>query len=162
MKTADRGTNAALMTTPADIAVLRAPAFSTLCNAAFRLRKDVFVREQNVPEEIEHDADDLTATHFVAVAAGEVVGTLRVVFKPEHAKIGRVAVDRDWRGRGIARTMMVTAMDYCRQRGVDRFYLTAQTDKTGLYEKLGFTAFGEEFMDAGIPHLAMSTYAQDH
>jgi Predicted acyltransferase len=150
------------MTTPSEIVVLQVPVFSTLCNAAFRLRREVFVLEQNVPEEIERDADDMTATHFVAVAAGEVVGTLRVVFKPEHAKIGRVAVERDWRGRGIAKAMMRATMEHCRQLGVDRFYLTAQTDKIGLYEKLGFTAFGEEFMDAGIPHLAMSTYAQDH
>lgn len=149
------------MTTPPDILVFEVPVFSMLCNAAFRLRHEVFVFEQNVPADMENDADDLTATHFVAVAAGEVVGTLRVVFKPEHAKIGRVAVARDWRGRGIARTMMLTAMDRCRARGVDRFYLAAQIDKLGLYEKLGFTAFGERFLDAGIPHLAMRTYAQD-
>lgn len=148
------------MSAPADILILDVPVFSTLCNAAFRLRRDVFVLEQNVPEDEEHDADDLTATHFVAVAAGEVVGTLRIVFKPEHAKIGRVAVDRDWRSRGIARAMMLSAMDHCRARGVDRFYLTAQTDKLGFYEKLGFTAFGEQFLDAGMPHLAMRTYAQ--
>ncbi len=156
-----RGTYAALMTMPADIVVLAAPVFSTLCNAAFRLRREVFVIEQHVPEEIEHDADDLTAIHFVAIAAGEVVGTLRIVFKPEHAKIGRVAVDRDWRGKGIARVMMLAAMDHCRQQGVDRFYLAAQTDKLGFYEKLGFTAFGDEFMDAGIPHRSMRTYTQD-
>jgi predicted GNAT family N-acyltransferase len=141
-----------------DPVILTAPVFSTLANAAFRLRRAVFVVEQNVPEEIEHDADDLTATHFVAIAEGEVVGTLRVAFKPEHAKIGRVAVDRDWRGRGIARAMMLAAMDHCQAIGVERFYLTAQTDKLGLYEKLGFIAFGEEFMDGGMPHLAMSTY----
>lgn len=147
------------MTTPADLLVFHVPVFSSLCNAAFRLRRDVFVLEQNVPSNMENDADDLTATHFVAITAGEVVGTLRIVFKPEHAKIGRVAVDRAWRGRGIARAMMLCAMDHCRAGGVDRFYLTAQTDKVGLYEKLGFTAFGDEFLDAGIPHLAMRTYA---
>ncbi|MFC0008481.1 GNAT family N-acetyltransferase [Devosia nitrariae] len=148
------------MTDPAEILIFDVPVFSTLCNAAFGLRRNVFVLEQKVPEDEEHDADDLTATHFVAVAAGEVVGTLRVVFKPEHAKIGRVAVDRDWRRRGIARRLMLAAMDHCRARGEDRFYLTAQTDKLGFYEKLGFTAFGEQFMDAGMPHLAMRTYTQ--
>jgi len=143
-----------------DVTILIAPVFSTLCNAAFRLRRAVFVVEQKVPEDVEHDADDLTATHFVAVAEGEVVGTLRIVFKPEHAKIGRVAVDRDWRGNGIAKAMMLAAMDHCRSLGVERFYLSAQTDKVGLYEKLGFVAFGEIFMDGGMPHLSMSTYDQ--
>lgn len=138
--------------------ILVVPPFSTLCNAAFALRREVFVWEQKVPEEEEHDADDMTATHFVAVLEGEVVGTLRMIDKPEHLKIGRVAVRSLFRGRGIARLMMLAAMEHGRAQGQDRFYLTAQTDKIGMYEKLGFVAFGEEFQDGGMPHLAMRTY----
>ncbi|KKC40897.1 acetyltransferase [Devosia epidermidihirudinis] len=144
-----------------DITVLIAPPFSTLCNAAFALRREVFVWEQKVPEEEEHDADDLTATHFVAIADGEVVGTLRVINKPEHAKIGRVAVRLSWRGRGIAKTMMLAAMEHCRAKGRDRFYLTAQSDKLSFYEKLGYAAFGPEFFDGGMPHRAMRTYDRE-
>lgn len=145
--------------TPANsIAVLQVPAYSALCNAAFAVRREVFVYEQSVPEELEHDIDDFTALHFVAVLEGEVVGTLRVLNKPEHAKIGRVAVLRRWRGRGVAKAMIIEAMDFVRQTGQHRFYLTAQTDKLGMYEKLGFTAFGEVFDDAGMPHRAMRTY----
>ena len=55
-----------------DTAILIVPPFSTLCNAAFALRREVFVWEQKVPEAEENDADDLTATHFVAVAAGDL------------------------------------------------------------------------------------------
>jgi len=142
----------------ADITILAVPVFSTLCNAAFALRRAVFVREQNVPEEEEHDAHDLTATHFVAIAEGEVVGTLRLVALPEHVKIGRVAVDRHWRGRGIARRLIETAMAEARAGGRDRFYLAAQSDKLGFYEKLGFVAFGPEFIDGGMPHRAMRDY----
>ncbi len=83
------------------IIVVQVPVFSTLCNAAFGLRREVFVIEQNVPQEIELDADDLTATHMVAIADGEVVGTLRMIAKPEHLKIGRVAVRRDYRGGAL-------------------------------------------------------------
>jgi predicted GNAT family N-acyltransferase len=147
-----------IMTTTSDIAILRVPVFSTLCNAAFALRREVFVWEQHVPPQEENDADDLTATHFVAIAEGEVVGTLRVIQKPEHAKIGRVAVRQHWRGRGIAKKLMLAAMQFARDNGQDRLYLTAQTDKLGLYEKLGFVAFGEVFQDGGMPHLAMRTY----
>ena len=143
---------------PDSLAILEVPAFSTLCNAAFALRREVFVLEQHVPPEEEHDAYDLTATHLVAVLEGEVVGTLRIVFLPEHAKIGRVAVHRLHRGRGIARSLMDAAMELSRARGQERFYLTAQIAALGLYEKLGFVAFGEEFLDAGIPHLEMKTY----
>lgn len=134
------------------------PVFSTLCNAAFALRREVFVWEQKVPAEEENDALDLTATHFVAIAAGEVVGTLRVLVYPEHTKIGRVAVHAQWRGKGIARSMIEAAMAHARAAGSERFYLTAQSDKLGLYEKLGFVAFGPEFLDGGMPHRAMRDY----
>lgn len=138
--------------------VFQVPASSTLGRIALELRQEVFVVEQGVPVEEEIDSHDPAATHFVAIHEGEVVGTLRIVFMPEHAKIGRVAVRRAHRGQGIARQMMNAAMEHCRALGVGRFFLTAQTDKVGLYEKLGFAAFGEEFLDAGIPHLAMKTY----
>ena len=143
----------------AAITVLRVPVFSSHCNAAFTVRREVFVWEQHVPEALEHDDYDVTATHFVAIVDGEVAGTLRVIFSPEHAKIGRVAVRQPFRGRGIAKAMLLEAMVFARAEGQPRFYLTAQTDKLGLYEKLGFTAFGDEFDDAGMPHLAMRNYA---
>jgi Predicted acyltransferase len=143
------------------ITILVVPPFSTLCNAAFALRREVFVWEQKVPEEEEHDADDMTATHFVAIAEGEVVGTLRLIDKPEHVKIGRVAVRQSFRGQGIARQMMTAAMDHARAQGRDRFYLTAQSDKLGMYEKLGFAAFGPEFQDGGMPHRAMRSYDRE-
>ena len=140
------------------ITVLPVPAFSSLCNLAFNIRREVFVWEQHVPEALEHDEYDATATHFVAIIDGEVVGTLRVVDLPEYAKIGRVAVRAQFRGRGVARAMMQAAMAFARAAGQDRLYLTAQTDKLAMYEKLGFVAFGEIFDDAGMPHRAMRNY----
>ncbi|UJW87227.1 GNAT family N-acetyltransferase [Devosia sp. SL43] len=142
-------------------AILIVPPFSTLCNAAFALRREVFVWEQKVPEEEENDADDLTATHFVAIVAGEVVGTLRLIDKPEHIKIGRVAVRFSFRGQGIAKQLILVAMDHARMAGRDRFYLTAQSDKLAFYERLGFAAFGPEFQDGGMPHRAMRTYDRE-
>lgn len=141
--------------------ILIVPPFSTLCNAAFALRREVFVGEQKVPEADENDADDLTATHFVAIAAGEIVGTLRLIDKPEHIKIGRVAVRLAYRGQGIARQLILAAMDHARANGRDRFYLTAQSDKLGMYEKLGFVAFGPQFQDGGMPHRAMRSYDRE-
>lgn len=142
-----------------DITVLTVPVFSTLCNAAFALRREVFVIEQQIPETEEFDADDLTATHLVAIAAGNVVGTLRIIWTSEHVKLGRVVVAAAWRGKGISTTVLRYAMDLAITRGETRFYLTAQHDKLGVYEKLGFVAFGEPFDDgSGILHLAMKTY----
>lgn len=141
--------------------ILSVPVFSTLCNAAFALRREVFVWEQKVPEEEEHDELDMTATHYVAVADGEVVGTLRLIDYPEHIKIGRVAVRLAYRGRGVARQLIEKAMADARATGRDKFYLTAQSDKLGLYHKLGFAAFGPEFLDGGMPHRAMRDYDKD-
>lgn len=140
------------------VTTLAVPLSSMLGAAGLALRHAVFVLEQNVPEELERDEYDATATHIVAVGAGDVVGVLRIVDLGEHAKIGRVAVRHDWRGRGVARAMIVDAMDRMRARGQSRFYLSAQVDALGLYEKLGFVAFGERFIEAGIEHLAMKTY----
>lgn len=144
-----------------DLIITPVPVFSLLCNAAFTLRREVFVWEQKVPEEEEHDEYDLTATHFVAIAEGEVVGTLRLIALPEHAKIGRVAVRQAFRGRGIAKKLILAAMAHARDRGEERFYLTAQSDKLGFYESLGFAAFGPQFMDGGMPHRAMRSYDRD-
>lgn len=97
----------------------------------------------------------------MAVLEGEVVGTLRLIDRPEHLKIGRVAVRLAFRGRGIARQMIAAAMQHGTSAGRDRFYLTAQSDKLGFYEALGFVAFGPEFIDGGMPHRAMRTYDRD-
>jgi predicted GNAT family N-acyltransferase len=140
------------------ITPLAVPFSSMLGAAGSALRHAVFVLEQNVPEEHERDAYDAGAIHVVAIAEGDVVGVLRIVDMGEHAKIGRVAVRKDWRGRGVARTMMQYAMDLSRRNGQPRFYLSAQRDALGLYEKLGFSAFGEPFVEAGIDHVAMKTY----
>lgn len=142
-----------------DPLILTVPVFSDLGNLALALRRDVFVVEQHVSAEEEFDAYDLTCTHVVALLEGSVVGALRIIDLPEHAKIGRVVVASSARGNGIATAMMRFAMDLVRSRGQTRFYLTAQIDKLALYEKLGFVAFGEEFQDGGMPHLAMKTYA---
>ncbi len=141
-----------------DLIILPVPVFSTLANAAFALRKEVFVWEQKVPETVERDSYDLTATHYVAIAEGNVIGTLRLIAQPEHIKIGRVAVHQAWRGKGVARQLVEKAMTDTRALGHDRFYLTAQSDKLGLYEKLGFVAFGPEFIEGGMPHRAMRDY----
>lgn len=140
------------------LTILAVPVFSPLCNLAFALRREVFVVEQQIPEAEEFGAADLDTTHFVAIKAGAVAGTIRLQFLPEHVKIGRVVVAAAWRGHGIAKAMMIHVMDLARAAGAERFYLTAQVDKLGFYQRLGFVEFGEAFDDGGIPHLAMKTY----
>ncbi|MDO6965149.1 GNAT family N-acetyltransferase [Rhizobium alvei] len=138
--------------------IVEVPVFSSLCNEAFRLRRDIFVREQKIPEDEEFEAADLTARHFVAILGGEVCGTMRIIVTDEHVRIGRVAVGQPWRGRGVAAAIIEHALSVFADVASGRFYLTAQADKLRFYEKFGFTAYGESFLDGGIPHLKMKTY----
>lgn len=138
--------------------IVAVPVASDLGRLALALRHEVFVLEQNVAEAIERDAHDATAVHVVAIAEGDVVGTLRLQKLPEHSKFGRVAVRRERRGQGIARAMMLHALHLARGAGETRFALTAQLDKVGLYEKLGFVAYGDEIEISGIRHRTMKTY----
>ena len=138
--------------------VLAVPLNSDLGRLGLALRREVFVGEQHVPEDIEYDSYDPAATHLVALRDGDVVGVMRIVFLPEHAKFGRVAVRRSARGKGIASAMMRAAMDLAKAQGEARFYLTSQLDKVPLYEKLGFLAYGDIFTEGGMPHQAMKNY----
>lgn len=145
------------MTQP-DLTLLTVPVFSPICNLAFALRREVFVIEQKVPEELERDADDMTATHAVGIADGSVVATLRILWKPDYAKIGRVAVAQSHRGKKLGVKLITFAIEHARKEGQPKVYLESQSDKVGFYEKLGFTSYGEEFMDAGIPHRRMRNF----
>ncbi|MDQ6811582.1 MAG: GNAT family N-acetyltransferase [Actinomycetota bacterium] len=124
---------------------------------ALRVREQVFCAEQGVPLSQEHDGLDENASHLVAVdaEAGEVIGTLRLLMGAGVARIGRVAVERDWRRRGIASRMLALALERARERGCDRARLAAQLDATELYELAGFAVESEPFQEAGIAHVWM-------
>lgn len=140
------------------VTVLPVPVFSTLCNEGFRLRREVFIVEQNVPGDMEFDADDLTAFHFVAILSGEVCGTLRVIYAEDFVRIGRVVVSLAWRSKGVASAMIRHAMETHRDARDNRFCLSAQSDKTAMYERFGFKTIGEEFFEVGIPHYEMRNF----
>ncbi len=125
--------------------------------AALAVRERVFCEEQGVPREEELDGRDERALHLVALepGGGEVIATLRLLVDADTAKVGRVAVERDWRRRGIASRMLELALAGARQRGCRRVRLAAQLDATGLYEKAGFAIESERFEEAGIPHVWM-------
>jgi predicted GNAT family N-acyltransferase len=129
---------------------------------ALRVREQVFCREQGVPRELEVDGRDGTALHLLAVEAeGErVIGTLRLLLGEGVAKVGRVAVERDWRRRGIASRMLDLALARARERGFEQARLASQLDATGLYERAGFAVESEPFEEAGIAHVWMGRRLQ--
>lgn len=121
--------------------------------ALYGVRDAVFVREQGVPEDIEHDAQDALAMHFIArTADGTPIGTARLL--PD-AHIGRLAVLAAWRGHGVGRLLMQAALAAAHAHGMTRVCLHAQRQAQGFYESLGFVAQGPEFLEAGIPHVLM-------
>ena len=125
--------------------------------AALALREEVFCREQGVSRAEELDGRDGEATHLVALdpSSGSVVGTLRLLGTGPTAKIGRVAVERSWRGRAIASRMLDLAVSAAREEGFAQVRLTAQTRATGVYERAGFAVESDPFIEAGIEHVLM-------
>ena len=122
---------------------------------AFSIRLRVFVREQGVPEEIELDRDDRRATHLLARVRGKPVGTARLVIKNGRAKIGRMAVLKSYRSKGVGKALLKRAVESARKSKSKRIYLHAQIPVVGFYEKMGFRCVGGVFTEAGIPHRKM-------
>jgi predicted GNAT family N-acyltransferase len=122
---------------------------------AFAIRVRVFVKEQGVPEEIELDRDDEWATHFLAVQSGKAVGTARVVMRRGSAKIGRMAVLKRHRRKGVGKRLLKRAVQMARRSGAKKIYLHAQVAVIGFYENLNFRCVGPVFDEAGIPHRKM-------
>ena len=117
-----------------------------------RIRRTVFIEEQQVPESYEWDDDDAVSAHVVARLNREPVGTGRL--NPA-GKIGRIAVIAGMRGRGIGALILRHLLDEARRRGIREPYLHAQLQALPFYEKLGFRSEGGVFDEAGIPHVRM-------
>lgn len=117
-----------------------------------RIRELVFIEEQGVPLVLEFDGLDEAALQLLVMVDGQYVGTGRML---DDGHIGRIAILADFRGLGLGAKMVQALVDEAARLGYPRVYLGAQTQALGFYAKLGFTTYGEEFMDAGIPHLSM-------
>jgi predicted GNAT family N-acyltransferase len=134
------------------------PAAADELPAILALRHEVFCVEQGVPEELDRDGCDRGALHLVAGAGRRVIGTCRLVGtdRQETWRLGRMAVARDWRGRGVGGAILVEAHRQAALRGVRRMVLAAQLPARDFYSRHGYEPFGEEFEEAGIPHVAMT------
>jgi predicted GNAT family N-acyltransferase len=127
--------------------------WETACDALLSVRQIVFVEEQGVPEEEERDEHDASSIHFLARdGSGNPIGTARLL---DSGRIGRVAVLREWRGRGLGRALMETVIAEAHRRRMIRPHLHAQVQTIAFYESLGFVVCGDEFEEAGILHREM-------
>lgn len=129
---------------------------TTQPETCFALRHQVFVVEQGVPIEEEIDALDASATHLLARRNSVPIGAARIVFQHDLAKIGRVCVLQPARGTGLGAALINEAVAIARATpGITQAKLGAQIQALGFYEKLGFTAVGPVYDDAGIDHRDM-------
>jgi len=125
------------------------------------IRSIVFIEEQNVPVDLEidhHDSSD--AIHFLGKVEGQPLAASRVCVINAIAKIQRVAVLKPGRGKGYGRDIMNAMITMIRQEKLsDTIALDAQTHALEFYRSFGFETKGDEFDDAGIPHIYMTMAA---
>lgn len=122
-----------------------------------QLRREVFIEEQGISEAEEMDGMDAQCAHVLAHMKGVPVGAARVHQTGEFAKIQRVCIARSHRGMGAGARLMEFIVDELKKDGRISFVcLGAQTHALAFYERLGFTAEGPIYLDAGIEHRTMS------
>ena len=124
--------------------------------ACLALRRVVFIEEQSVSESEEVDGLDDHALHLLAVQGDTPVGTARLLEKADILKIGRVCVLPQAREQGIGAKLIEQALDVGRVRGMKTALLGSQVHAIAFYERLGFSAHGPEYDDAGILHRDMT------
>ncbi len=121
----------------------------------YMVRGIVFMEEQHISYALEVDEYEHECLHILGETDGEPVAAARIRFRGTYAKLERIAVRQNWRGKGYGRQltqfMIRTAMD----RGYSNLKLHAQVYAQKLYSDLGFVAQGAPFMEAGIEHCLM-------
>jgi predicted GNAT family N-acyltransferase len=117
------------------------------------VRETVFIKEQKIPVELEWDEFDSGCLHLLAIdQCGWPIGAARLL--PD-GHIGRMAVLKESRGKGVGGAMLRRLLDEAKKQHLPQVVLNAQTVAVGFYKKFGFQVTGEDFLDAGIPHVKM-------
>jgi predicted GNAT family N-acyltransferase len=128
--------------------------------AAMEVRLAVFVQEQGFPSALEFDEHDAVATHIGLWTEDAVVGTARLFqLRPSVARLGRVAVQREFRGRGWGRLLVAGALREADRAGFREVEADAQVHLLPFYATFGFVPEGEPFEEFGIPHRSIRRQA---
>ena len=126
---------------------------------AYAIRRKVFMQEQDISEAEEFDGTDTECMHLVAYDGDDLpVATGRIRVTLDEFNIGRIAVLPTHRGKHLGLFVMQVLIHACFTMGGERQVVRAQIYARGFYEKLGFTAFGDEYEEAGIPHISMERF----
>ncbi len=139
--------------TQGNSADVRVDGWEVLKPDASLIRHEVFVVEQQVPESLEMDDMDAHCVHAVAYGAEHVPLATGRLLPDGH--IGRMAVRRQARGTGLGGLVLKRLIQAARERGDEEVVLSAQVHALGFYERYGFVAEGDVYLDAGIEHRTM-------
>lgn len=120
-----------------------------------RIRSEVFLIEQNVPIIEEIDELDNEAIQFIAYNDDIPIGAARFRVVDGKGKVERVCVKFSYRKKGVGRLIMDKLEEYAKDNNINNIKLNAQLSALPFYEKLGYTAHGEIFLDANIEHKSM-------
>ncbi len=122
----------------------------------FAIRRKVFCEEQKITEEEEFDEWDQKALHVIISDGSKYVAVGRLLCVDGYYKVGRIAVLKECRGMYYGDFVVRMLIDKAFQMGATEIHISAQTYAKSFYEKIGFKVKGEEYMEAGIPHVAMT------
>ncbi|MEH6947074.1 GNAT family N-acetyltransferase [Bacillus sp. JJ634] len=125
---------------------------------AFDIRKKVFVEEQGVPVEAEFDEFDTLngqCEHILVYYNEQPVGTGRIRVVEGLGKLERICILAPYRKFGLGKVIIKALEELAKEKGISRVKLHGQTQAEGFYEKLGYRASSDVFMEEGIPHVLM-------
>ncbi|MFV0504068.1 MAG: GNAT family N-acetyltransferase [Lachnospirales bacterium] len=119
------------------------------------IRRKVFINEQGVKEELELDGSDSDAIHLLLFYNTMPIGTGRLIMINGDYTLGRIAVIKEYRGKGYGRIIIENLIKKAISIGSREQYIHAQITAKAFYEKLGFKPQGNEYSEAGIRHITM-------
>lgn len=122
---------------------------------AYSVRYNVFVKEQNVPEDLEIDEFENSSTHFVMYDDRTPIGAGRIRPADGYGKVERICISSSYRGKGLGKSIMKFIEDTAPKLGFNQLKLNSQTHAEQFYKSIGYETISGEFMDAGIPHVTM-------
>jgi len=119
------------------------------------IRREVFVEEQNGPEDEEIDEYESISTHIIAYESGKPVGCARIRKVNDSLKLERIAVKKEARGKGFGKDLVKFMIDEAKKQNPKEIYMNAQYYLLTFYKSLGFQERGEKFDECGIDHIEM-------
>ena len=121
----------------------------------FKIREIVFIKGQNVPKRMERDKFDNSSKHIIAISKNKPIGCARIRFVHGKAKLERIAVLKNYRGKGFGKMIVNYMINYCKNKNIKDVVMNSQYYLKDYYRKFWFKPVGKPFMEAGIKHIKM-------